>query len=172
MQEIDGTDRRQGHEWLAEQFEANRAHLKAVAYRMLGSPSEADDAVQEAWLRFSRADTGSIQNLAGWLTAVVARICLDMLRSRNSRREEPMDAPPFAPYHYMAISADSHAEAQQRAYAETCTRRDAQIATSPCVSTTSPPGPGLPPPTPASSRRRPARLERVLPPRGYEAAHP
>src|SRR5215212_276052 len=93
--ETDQTNQTQKHEWLAEQFEANRAHLKAVAYRMLGSLSDADDAVQEAWLRFSRADTGSVQNLPGWLTAVVARVCLDMLRSRNSRREEPMDAQSF-----------------------------------------------------------------------------
>jgi RNA polymerase sigma-70 factor (ECF subfamily) len=75
---------------LAEQFEANRHHLRSVAYRMLGSPSEADDAVQEAWLRLNRADAGDIANLGGWLTTVVARICLDMLRARKSRREEPM----------------------------------------------------------------------------------
>jgi RNA polymerase sigma factor (sigma-70 family) len=74
----------------AEQFEANRGHLRAVAYRMLGSTSEVDDAVQEAWLRLSRSETGEIGNLKGWLTTVVARICLDMLRSRKSRREEPM----------------------------------------------------------------------------------
>ena len=80
------------HEWLAEQFEANRAHLRAVAYRMLGSLSEADDAVQEAWLRLSRSDTSGVENLGGWLTTVVARVCLDMLRSRKSRREEPLDA--------------------------------------------------------------------------------
>jgi RNA polymerase sigma-70 factor, ECF subfamily len=80
------------HEWLAERFEAHRAHLRAVAYQMLGSASEADDAVQEAWLRLSRADAGSVDNLGGWLTTVVARICLDMLRSRSSRREEPLDA--------------------------------------------------------------------------------
>lgn len=73
-------------DWLAERFEENRTHLKAVAYRMLGSPSEADDAVQEAWLRFSRSDTGGVQNLAGWLTTIVARVSLDMLRSRKSRR--------------------------------------------------------------------------------------
>ena len=78
-------------EWLAEGFEANRAHLRAVAYRMLGSPSEADDAVQEAWLRLSRADTGGVENLDGWLTTVVARVCLNMLRGRRSRREEPLD---------------------------------------------------------------------------------
>ncbi len=80
------------HEWLAEQFEANRTHLQAVAYRMLGELSEADDAVQESWLRLSRSDTSGIENLGGWLTTVVARICLDMLRSRNSRREESLEA--------------------------------------------------------------------------------
>ncbi|HEX5877444.1 MAG TPA: sigma-70 family RNA polymerase sigma factor [Actinomycetota bacterium] len=77
--------------WLAERFEAHRAHLRAVAYRMLGSPSEADDAVQEAWLRVSRADTGRVENLGGWLTTVVARVALDMLRARGARREEPLD---------------------------------------------------------------------------------
>jgi RNA polymerase sigma factor (sigma-70 family) len=77
-------------EWLAERFEANRTHLRAVAYRMLGSLSEADDAVQEAWLRLSRADTSSIDNVGGWLTTVVARVCLDILRLRTSRREEPL----------------------------------------------------------------------------------
>src|SRR6266545_4418351 len=80
------------HEWLAEQFEANRTHLQAVAYRMLGSLSEADDAVQEAWLHLSRADRSSVKNLGGWLTTVVARICLDMLRARKSRREESLEA--------------------------------------------------------------------------------
>jgi RNA polymerase sigma factor (sigma-70 family) len=74
---------------LAESFEANRGHLRAVAYRMLGSATEADDAVQESWLRLSRTDTSSVGNLGGWLTTVVARVCLDMLRSRKSRREEP-----------------------------------------------------------------------------------
>jgi RNA polymerase sigma-70 factor (ECF subfamily) len=82
-------------DYLAERFEENRTHLRAVAYRMLGSVSEVDDAVQEAWLRLSRADTTGIDNLGGWLTTVVARVCLDMLRSRKSRREEPFtpDAP-------------------------------------------------------------------------------
>ncbi len=79
------------HQWLAEQFEANRPHLQAVAYRMLGSLSEADDAVQETWLHLSRSDTSDIRNLGGWMTTVVARICLDMLRARNSRREEPLE---------------------------------------------------------------------------------
>lgn len=76
---------------LAERFEAHRTHLRAVAYRMLGSLSDADDAVQEAWLRLSRADTSDVENLGGWLTTVVGRVCLDMLRSRTSRREEPLD---------------------------------------------------------------------------------
>ena len=80
------------HDWLAERFEEHRAHLRAVAYRMLGSLSEADDAVQEAWLRLSRSETGGVENLGGWLTTVVARVSLDMLRTRTSRREEPLDA--------------------------------------------------------------------------------
>jgi len=80
------------HDGLAEQFEANRPHLRAVAYRMLGSLSEADDAVQESWLRLSRSGTDGVENLGGWLTTVVARICLDMLRSRKSRHEESLDA--------------------------------------------------------------------------------
>ncbi len=78
-------------DWLAERFEAHGTHLRAVAYRMLGSLTEADDAVQEAWIRLSRSDTSGVQNLGGWLTTVVARVCLDMLRSRRSRREEPLD---------------------------------------------------------------------------------
>jgi RNA polymerase sigma-70 factor (ECF subfamily) len=77
-------------DYLAERFEENRAHLRAVAYRMLGSQTEAEDAVQESWLRLSRADTSDVQNLGGWLTTVVARVCLDMLRSRVTRREETL----------------------------------------------------------------------------------
>lgn len=76
---------------IARAFEAQRPHLRAVAYRMLGSTGEADDAVQEAWLRLSRADAAAIENLGGWLTTVVARICLNLLRSRRSRREQPLD---------------------------------------------------------------------------------
>jgi RNA polymerase sigma factor (sigma-70 family) len=76
-------------DWLVERFHANRARLRAVAYRMLGSFSEADDAVQETWLRVRRTDTGGVDNFGGWLTTVVARVCLDMLRSRAARREEP-----------------------------------------------------------------------------------
>jgi RNA polymerase sigma factor (sigma-70 family) len=79
-------------EWLAERFEDNRTHLRAVAYRMLGSVSEADDAVQEFWLRLSRSDPRGIENLQAWFTTGVARVCLDMLRSRRSRREEPLGA--------------------------------------------------------------------------------
>lgn len=79
-------------DFLAERFEENRAHLRAVAYRMLGSLSEADDAVQEAWLRLGRAGADEVRNLGGWLTTVVGRVCLDMLRSRVARREESLDA--------------------------------------------------------------------------------
>jgi RNA polymerase sigma factor (sigma-70 family) len=78
-------------DWLAERFEDDRGRLRGVAYRMLGSLSEAEDAVQEAWLRLSRANADAVENLGGWLTTVVARVCLDMLRSRKSRREEPLD---------------------------------------------------------------------------------
>jgi RNA polymerase sigma-70 factor (ECF subfamily) len=77
--------------WLAEQFEQNRGHLRGVAYRMLGSATEADDAVQEAWLRLSRTSADGIDNLGGWLTTVLARVCLDMLRSRKARREESLN---------------------------------------------------------------------------------
>jgi RNA polymerase sigma factor (sigma-70 family) len=77
-------------DWLAEGFEQNRTHLRAVAYRMLGSFAEADDAVQEAWLRLSRSDASGVENLGGWLTTIVARVRLNVLRSRSTRREEPM----------------------------------------------------------------------------------
>src|SRR5215831_17744689 len=78
-------------EFLAKRFEAHRTHLRAVAYRMLGSLSEAEDAVQEAWLRLSRSDSGEVENLGGWLTTVVGRVCLDVLRRRSSRREDPLE---------------------------------------------------------------------------------
>src|ERR671917_1422181 len=78
-------------EWLAKRFEGDRARLRAGAYRMLGSTGEADDAVQEAWLRLSRSGSGGVENLGGWLTTVVARVCLDMLRSRKARHEEPLE---------------------------------------------------------------------------------
>ena len=108
--------------WLAGRFEENRSRLRSVAYRMLGSLSEADDAVQEAWLRLSRTDASGIENLAGWLTTVVARISLDMLRARRSRAEEPVgarvpdpiiggnegiDHPAFVDPEHQAIMADS-----------------------------------------------------------------
>jgi RNA polymerase sigma-70 factor (ECF subfamily) len=79
------------NEWLAERFEEHRTHLRAVAYRMLGSVSEADDAVQEAWLRLSRSDADAIENLGGWLTTVVARVCLNVLRARRTRPEESLE---------------------------------------------------------------------------------
>ena len=78
-------------DWLAERFESNRTHLRAVAYRMLGSLTEADDAVQESWIRLSRTDTGDVANLRAWLTTVVGRVCLNMLRARRTRREAPLD---------------------------------------------------------------------------------
>src|SRR6476620_6674058 len=91
---------------LAQRFEENRPHLRAVAYRMLGSTGEADDAVQEAWLRLSRADAGAIDNLGGWLTTVVARLSLDMMRKRTSLREQPLDADADDP-EQEALLADS-----------------------------------------------------------------
>ncbi|KRB61211.1 RNA polymerase subunit sigma-70 [Rhizobium sp. Root708] len=94
--------------WLAGEFEANRAHLGAVAFRMLGSRTEADDAVQEAWLRLGRSDAEAIDNVGGWLTTVVARICLDMLRSRKTRREDPFD--PLAHEHVVDTSRTTDPE--------------------------------------------------------------
>src|SRR5262245_34259912 len=79
-------------DWLAERFDAHRPRLRAVAYRMLGSTGEADDAVQEAWIRLSRSNAGEIENLEAWLVTVVGRVALNMLRSRRTRREEPLDA--------------------------------------------------------------------------------
>jgi len=79
--------------WLADRFETHRSHLRSVAYRMLGSGSEAEDAVQEAWIRLSRTGAADVENLGGWLTTVVSRVCLDMLRSRSARREEPFEGP-------------------------------------------------------------------------------
>jgi RNA polymerase sigma factor (sigma-70 family) len=98
-------------DWLAGRFEEQRAHLRGVAYRMLGSLSEAEDAVQEAWLRVSRADTGGVQNLGGWLTTVVARVCLDMLRSQRARREDALDAPGTEPVPSAGRGADPEREA-------------------------------------------------------------
>lgn len=98
-------------EWLATQFEENRGHLRGVAYRMLGSLSEADDAVQEAWLRLSRSGGDGIENLGAWLTTVVARVCLDMLRSRQTRREEPIDGWALEPMAANAGSPDPEQEA-------------------------------------------------------------
>ena len=97
--------------WLTERFEENRPRLRGVAYRMLGSLSEAEDAVQETWLRLTRIETGSVENLGGWLTTVVSRVCLDMLRSRKSRREEPIGAQVTEPSVVRGEGADPEGEA-------------------------------------------------------------
>jgi RNA polymerase sigma factor (sigma-70 family) len=97
--------------WLTARFEENRPRLRGVAYRLLGSLSEAEDAVQEAWLRLNRTDPASLENLGGWLTTVVSRVCLDMLRSRKSRREEPMDAQVTEPRVERGAGADPETEA-------------------------------------------------------------
>jgi len=97
--------------WLTERFEENRPRLRGVAYRMLGSLSEAEDAVQEAWLRLSRIDSATVENLGGWLTTVVSRVCLDMLRSRKSRREEPIGTQVTEPSAVRGESADPEGEA-------------------------------------------------------------
>lgn len=96
---------------LTERFEEHRSHLRAVSYRMLGSLAEADDAVQEAWLRFDRSDVSEVENLGGWLTTVVSRVCLNMLRSRETRREESMDACPTDP----AVSREDTVDPEQEA---------------------------------------------------------
>ncbi|MEU4733002.1 MULTISPECIES: sigma-70 family RNA polymerase sigma factor [unclassified Streptomyces] len=96
---------------LAERFEEHRSHLRAVSYRMLGSLSEAEDAVQEAWLRLARSDISDVENLGGWLTTVVSRVCLNMLRSRASRREDSMDAYPADP----AVSREDAVDPEQEA---------------------------------------------------------
>jgi RNA polymerase sigma-70 factor (ECF subfamily) len=98
-------------DFLAQRFEGHRGHLRAVAYRMLGTLSEADDAVQEAWLRLSRSDTGDVTNLGGWLTTVVGRVCLDMLRSRTARREEALGVHLPDPIVGLADPADPESEA-------------------------------------------------------------
>jgi RNA polymerase sigma factor (sigma-70 family) len=100
-------------EFLAERFESNRNHLRAVAYRMLGSATEADDAVQEAWLRLSRTDISAVANLGGWLTTVVARVCLDMLRTHKARREEQM-----GPHVPEPLVSDEHSPEHERLLAE------------------------------------------------------
>jgi RNA polymerase sigma factor (sigma-70 family) len=97
--------------WLTERFEENRPRLRGVAYRMLGSLSEAEDAVQEAWLRLNRIDTAAVENLGGWLTTVVSRVCLNMLRSRKLRREEPIGAQINEPSVERGEGADPEREA-------------------------------------------------------------
>jgi RNA polymerase sigma factor (sigma-70 family) len=100
-----------GNDWLADRFEASRAHLRAVAYRMLGSAAEAEDAVQECWLRVSRADTVAVENPEGWLTTVLARICLNILRSRKSRREESLEEDAASPTLADSVHRDPQDEA-------------------------------------------------------------
>ncbi|MGD1224327.1 sigma-70 family RNA polymerase sigma factor [Streptomyces krungchingensis] len=102
-------------EFLAERFEAHRGHLRAVAYRMLGSLTEADDAVQEAWLKLSRADASHVDNLGGWLTTVVGRVCLDMLRSRRARGEEPLEDRPGVRMPEPVLSPVSGVDPEQQA---------------------------------------------------------
>jgi RNA polymerase sigma-70 factor (ECF subfamily) len=99
------------HDQLAERFDSHRAHLRAVAYRMLGSLSEAEDAVQDAWLRLGHADARRIENLGGWLTTVVARLCLDRLRARASRHEQPLGLRPAG----TAVDGGAHADPEQEA---------------------------------------------------------
>lgn len=99
------SESRQERDWLGDRFEDHRAHLKAVAYRMLGSASDAEDAVQESWLRLSRSDASDVENMRAWLTTVVARVCLNMLRSRQSRREETWDTVPS-----LILAEDANAE--------------------------------------------------------------
>ena len=99
------------NEWLASRFEEHRAHLRAVAYRMLGSLTEADDAVQDTWLRLSRSSADEVENLGGWLTTIVARVCLNMLRSRNTRREDSFGVHVPDP----VISADGELQPEEEA---------------------------------------------------------
>jgi RNA polymerase sigma-70 factor (ECF subfamily) len=99
------------HDWLLDRFEEQRPHLRAVAYRMLGSASDADDALQEAWLRISRADASGVENIGGWLTTVVARICLNVLRTRDTRREQSLDVPGPEPIVSAASGLDPEQEA-------------------------------------------------------------
>jgi hypothetical protein len=172
-----------GHDWLVDRFEAHRAHLRAVAYRMLGSRGEADDAVQEAWLRLSRSDASEIENLGGWLTTVVGRVSLDMLRSRASRREEPAGA--RLPDHIEVPTAGSDPEhealladtsGQRCSWSSTCSAppsgsRSCCTTCSRCRSTRSGPSWAAPRTGPNSSRavpatrcRDPARLPTPIPP--------
>src|SRR2546425_11696981 len=124
-------------DWRAERFENNRPRLRAVAYRMRGSPSEADDAVQEAWLRLSRSGANGVENLGGWLTTVVARVCLDMLRSRKSRREElaPAERLAFVLHDMFAVPFDEigsivgHSPAVARQLASRARRRVQGVTT-------------------------------------------
>src|SRR5512147_1544283 len=96
------------NEWLADRFEAHRGHLRAVAYRMLGSLTEADDAVQDTWLRLSRAGADEVENLGGWLTTIIARVCLNMLRARTVRREDSLEV--YVPDPFVSPDGDLQPE--------------------------------------------------------------
>src|SRR5215467_10708167 len=109
--ECDERHRVSEHDWLANRFEESRPHLRAVAYRMLGSGAEADDAVQEAWLRLSRSGANGLENLGAWLTTVVSRVCLDMLRSRKAKREESLGPHKREPVTKSASRPDPEQEA-------------------------------------------------------------
>src|SRR5947209_65698 len=151
-------------DWLAQRFEDNRTHLRAVAYRMLGSPSEADDAVQESWLHLSRSSTSGVENLGGWLTTVVARVCLDMLRTRRSRREEPLGAHVAEPIVSLGDGTDPstrrswptrsvpHCSWYSKRWLPPSASRSCCTTCSPCPSTRSPPSWGAPPPRRGSSQ--------------------
>ena len=124
------------NDWLVEQFEEHRTHLRGVAYRMLGSLTEADDAVQETWQRLSRSDTSDVENLGGWLTTITSRVCLNVLRSRRTRREEPLDAyvpdpiverPDSSDPEHEAVLADSVGLASARGARDPCTSGTAGV---------------------------------------------
>jgi DNA-directed RNA polymerase specialized sigma24 family protein len=103
-------------DWLARRFEEQRPQLRALAYRMLGSLAEADDAVQDAWLRVSRADANDVENLGGWLTTIVARVCLNSLRARSARHEEPLDGRIPDPVVTLGAESEPEQQAQRLAF--------------------------------------------------------
>jgi RNA polymerase sigma factor (sigma-70 family) len=109
--DMDQQHQQSQQQWFAREFEQHRGRLRGVAYRMLGSLSEAEDAVQETWLKLSNGDRSQVQNLGGWLTTVISRVCLDMLRARKGRREEPVDAEPLADSGHVAPTIDPEQEA-------------------------------------------------------------
>src|SRR5690348_10756111 len=121
---------RDENDWLARRFESHRGHLRGVAYRMLGSFGEAEDAVQEAWLRLSRSESAEIENLSGWLTTTVARVCLDMLRARAARREESFGSRPREEAAHAGEAADRPSETAGHAVSPTNPEQEAILADS------------------------------------------